>query len=282
MNDSETPRAALGVSAQHRTVSVCGVSLAYDDEGQGEPLLCVHAIGHGSADSAGLRARWREGYRVIAFDWPGHGRSGADSVPPSGERFAEVLEGFCAALDLPPVILVANSIGGNAAVRFAARRPERVRALVLSNPGGLVRDGFAKRVFTRWIARRFAGASAHPERFRRFYHKLYRRLLATPAADAQRERILATGMDAAPMLAAAWRSFGERGDGLWEVAPRVACPTLVTWSVADPLNRLFLNRPGIRRLPRARLVTFAGGHTPYLEEPEAFADAFTGFLGELP
>jgi len=87
-------RTALGASG--RRVTVDGVSLAFDEEGTGADVVCLHAIGHGAADFVSLRRRLRERYRVLALDWPGQGTSGDDHVPASAVRYTALLEGFSA------------------------------------------------------------------------------------------------------------------------------------------------------------------------------------------
>jgi pimeloyl-ACP methyl ester carboxylesterase len=277
---AEPRRAAVG-AAPGRTVEVDGVRLAYDDEGRGETIVCTHAVGHGAGDFAGFRARHRDRFRVVALDWPGHGRSAGDRVPTGSARYGELLARALDALGIERTILLGNSIGGAAALRVAAARPERIRGVVAANPGGLVPDGVQKRVFTRAVARFFAagarGARWYPWAFR----ALYRRVLSEPPAAEQRARIVASGAEVAPILAAAWRSFGEADDDLSPLLPRIACPVLVTWSVGDRLNPLGLNRPGIARLAHGRLETFPGGHAPFLECPEAFDAALERFVREL-
>src|SRR5262245_12720077 len=124
----ESARAALG-AASGKAAIVDGVRLAYDDDGVGPPIVCLHAIGHGASDFSRLQARLRQRHRVIAVDWPGQGRSGADRVPPSAARYAELLDGLLDALALPSVVLIGNSIGGAAALRYAASHPQRVERL---------------------------------------------------------------------------------------------------------------------------------------------------------
>jgi 4,5:9,10-diseco-3-hydroxy-5,9,17-trioxoandrosta-1(10),2-diene-4-oate hydrolase len=112
-----------------REVVVDGVRIAYDDEGAGSVLVCLHAIGHGARDFRRLRARLSSRYRVIALDWPGQGRSGDDRLPASAARYAELLAGFVDALRLGELVVLGNSIGGAAAIRFAAKHVrERGRA----------------------------------------------------------------------------------------------------------------------------------------------------------
>src|SRR5262245_58708320 len=132
-----TKRSAVGATAPWKEVVVDGVRLAYDDEGQGPAIVCLHAIGHGARDFSPLRERLGHRYRTLALDWPGQGNSGDDREAASAARYTTLLRGFLDAVGLDDVVLLGNSIGGAAAIRLAAESGERVRALVLANPGGL-------------------------------------------------------------------------------------------------------------------------------------------------
>ena len=72
--------------------------------------------------------------RCVALDLPGHGSTAA---PPDGDlsvgALAAVVTAFVEALDAGPVDLVANDTGGALAQIVAARRPELVRTLTLTN-----------------------------------------------------------------------------------------------------------------------------------------------------
>src|SRR5690606_17266891 len=63
---------------------------------------------------------------------------------------------FVAALDLPPVILVGNSLGGFAAARLALEQPQQVRALVLVSPGGFTPHNLITRSFCKMQGSRLA------------------------------------------------------------------------------------------------------------------------------
>jgi 4,5:9,10-diseco-3-hydroxy-5,9,17-trioxoandrosta-1(10),2-diene-4-oate hydrolase len=274
-------RAAIGASAACRTIEVAGVRLAVDDDGAGEPVVCLHAIAHGAGDYAGFRARHRDRFRVLAVDWPGHGRSGDDRIAPSSARYGDLLARLLDVAALDRVILIGNSIGGGAALRVAAARPDRVRGVIAANSAGLVADGLPKRLVTRAMASFFGRGARDARWFPRAYAVLYRSILRRPAAAEQRVRIVAAGREMAPLLEQAWRSFGQPADDLSHVLPDVGCPVLVTWSVGDRLNPLAFNRAGIARLPHGRLETFPGGHAPFLECPQAFDAAFARFVAGL-
>jgi pimeloyl-ACP methyl ester carboxylesterase len=103
----------------------------------GPPVVVLHGIGaaavHFHAVLPRLQARCS---RVIAPDCPGHGES---AVPSQGMNAASVEAGLFEALEQvldQPAVVVGNSMGGLAAIRFAAAHPKRVAGLVLVSPGG--------------------------------------------------------------------------------------------------------------------------------------------------
>ncbi len=274
----ERARTQLGATRPGKDIVVDGVRLAYDDAGAGPALVCLHAIGHGASDFAALRARIGAGRRVIALDWPGHGSSADDREPAKAARYEALLAGFLDALGLARATLLGNSIGGAAALRLAAHAPGRVRALVLVNPGGLDKGGALARAMPRAMARFFEagarGARWYPAAFAAYYR------LVLPRAPEQRARIVAAARESAAVLAQAWRGFAEPDADVRQLAERVRCRTLVAWAKGDRINQLSRCRPALRRLPNARLVTFSGGHAPFLEDPDAFAPVLDDFLRE--
>lgn len=109
------------------------VSLYYKDWGTGRPVL----LSHGWPLSADM---WDEqmlslanaGYRVIAFDRRGFGRSSQPWEGYDYDRFADDIAELIEALDLKDVTLVGFSMGGGDVSRYIARHGEaRVHSLVL-------------------------------------------------------------------------------------------------------------------------------------------------------
>lgn len=275
-------RTALGADeTTGRSVVVDGLRLAYDDEGEGPVVLCLHSIAHGARDYAPLRERLRGRCRVLALDWPGHGCSAEDREPASAARYAAVLAGFVAALGLEDVVLVGNSIGGSAALQLAARRPDLVRALVLADAAGLDRVDAATRAVTRLMAAFFAAGARGARWFPRAVALYYRMLLTERPARAQRERIVAAAGEMTPRLVEAWRSFGEPDADQRALAAALACPVLVVWAKRDRVLQLRRSLPAIRRIRDVRVELFRGGHAPFLECPDEFAARLIEFLDEL-
>ncbi|HEY3116351.1 MAG TPA: alpha/beta hydrolase, partial [Chloroflexota bacterium] len=120
-----------------------GVRLWYvDSGGDGPPLVLLHA-NTGNADSwepniAGLAGA---GYRVIAFDRRGWGRSQADpSTGPQPGTVAGDLDALVDYLKLDRFHLVGIAGGGFVAYDYALWRPERLRSMVVASSGGASED----------------------------------------------------------------------------------------------------------------------------------------------
>jgi len=91
---------------------------------------------------------------------------------------------------LPRVILIGNSIGGAAAIRYAAAHPERVDRLVLENPGGLDRADRLSRVVIGGMVRFFAAGARRARWFPGAFAVYYRLILADiDAATVETTRI---------------------------------------------------------------------------------------------
>jgi len=138
-----------------------GVEIFYKDWGKGQPIVFSHGWPL-SADDWDTQMLFflKHGYRVIAHDRRGHGRSSQVSDGHDLDHYADDLAALTAHLDLKNAIHIGHSTGGGEVTRYLGRHGEsRVAAAVLisavppimvktpANPGGLpieVFDGLRK------------------------------------------------------------------------------------------------------------------------------------------
>jgi non-heme chloroperoxidase len=138
-----------------------GVEIFYKDWGKGQPIVFSHGWPL-SADDWDTQMLFflKHGYRVIAHDRRGHGRSSQVSDGHDMDHYADDLAALTAHLDLKNAIHVGHSTGGGEVARYIGRHgASRVAAAVLisavppimvktpANPGGLpieVFDGLRK------------------------------------------------------------------------------------------------------------------------------------------
>lgn len=127
---------------QSRFADIGGKRIHYIDEGSGPALLFVSA-GQWSFMFRDVILRLRGRFRCLTLDFPGSGLS--PDVPghdQSVQANAQILEGFIDALDLQDVTMALHDIGGPLGLLVATRRPQRFRALVLSNTFGWPLAGY--------------------------------------------------------------------------------------------------------------------------------------------
>lgn len=278
---AEPKRFAVGASQNCRTVIVDRVSIAYDDRGTGFPVIGLHAITHGSRDFEHVADRLAARWRFITPDWPGQGRSGADAEPARLARYTTLLAGFLDALRIDRAILIGNSIGGSAAMAYAAKFPERVAGLVLADPGGLIPMNAPGYRFCGLMAALGRAGQRRAFYFRPTFSILYRQFLRTPAARAQRARIVEAASECAGIWEQAWLSFRTLDADQSNVGAYISCPTLFTWAERDPVVSYAASKGAIASFSDRSVALFGGGHCPFLEEPEKFLSVVEPFLERI-
>ena len=140
-------------------------------EGSGEPLILLHGNGEDSGYFRGQIGVFAKAFRVFALDTRGHGKTPRGAAAFTIRQFADDLLGFMDAQQLEKAHLLGFSDGGNIAMDFALRYPERVERLILNganlNPGGVKRTvqipiELAYRI-TKQFARRSVAAAQKAE-----------------------------------------------------------------------------------------------------------------------
>lgn len=119
-----------------KTLDRDGIAMAYVDEGSGSPVLMVHGNPTWSFYFRRVIAELKDGYRCIAPDHIGCGRSDkpdAKSYPFTLTRRIDDLEALVDHLEIPPVTLIVHDWGGPIGLGWATRHPERVARIVLLN-----------------------------------------------------------------------------------------------------------------------------------------------------
>ncbi|WP_254508954.1 alpha/beta fold hydrolase [Anatilimnocola floriformis] len=133
-----------------------GTEIYYKDWGSGQPIVFSHGWPLSSEDwDSQLMYFLSRGYRVIAHDRRGHGRSSQVADGHDMDHYADDLAALTAHLDLQNAVHVGHSTGGGEVTRYLARHgASRVAKAVLisavpplmvqtpANPGGLPKHVF--------------------------------------------------------------------------------------------------------------------------------------------
>jgi pimeloyl-ACP methyl ester carboxylesterase len=263
-------------------IEVAGLRMHVRDSGRKDAPVVI--LLHGLGASLHTWEAWARvlssDHRVIRFDLPGAGLTGADPTGDySDERGIEVLVALMDRLGVPRATLIGHSMGGRLAWRFAARYPDRLDRLVLIAPDGFASPGFEygkkpavaapvklmqyvlPKPFLRMnLSPAYADPSALTDDLVARYYDL---LLAPGVRTAMIARMAQTELqDPVPML------------------ERIETPTLIVWGEQDAMIPVANAADYVRAMPNATLVKLPGvGHLPHEESPAASVAAVKAFLG---
>ena len=240
-----------------------------------------------------------DGYRVIATDQIGFGKSSKPDIPANLDQFARNNLALLDSLHIDKVDLIAHSMGGMVAVRFVRTYPEKVRRLVLEAPIGLEDYRFTVPPVTdQFLYDREYNLTA--EEYRKFLKVGYSLDLPDSAVDdfvTLRERLKLSGEY--PRWVTNFISSYQmiHDQPVVHEYPLIATPTLFIMGVNDH------NAPGrpyttpelgkkmgfntdnakaiAKTMPDAKVVAFDGvGHIPHMERPQRFMEEVERFLDE--
>ena len=237
------------------------MALFLRNTGVGEPLLLLHGFTGTGDDWKHVFADPLAGYRIIAPDLPGHGRS---PNPRHNFKFADIARDLFALLDqlgIDRVKSIGMSAGANTLLHMATQQPDRIIAFV--HVSGTPRFPDQARVIMRTMT----------EESR------------SPAEWNEMRARHALGDDQIRALWRHAREFADDRDDMNFTAAslsRIAARTLIVHGDRDPLYPVELAVELFRSIPNAQLcVVPDGGHGPIFgDQAQAFTKTATSFLQE--
>ena len=222
------------------------IVLQHIEQGSGEPLILLHGNGEDAGYFVHQMEPFSRHFRVIAVDTRGHGQTPRGEAPFTIRQFAEDLRFFMDTQGIVKASILGFSDGGNIAMVFALKYPERVDRLIL-NGANLDASGVKGSVqIPIEIGYRMAS------------------LFARRSPEARKKSELLGLMVNDPDV---------RPDELG----RIQAPTLVIAGDRDMIKESH-TRLIAARIPDARLEIIPGDHFIANKQPEAFNAAVLSFL----
>ena len=108
------------------------IQLHFIEQGQGQPMILLHGNGESCDYFEHQIAYFSKQYHVIALDTRGHGQSPRGEKPFTIKQFAEDLHDFMDEKSIERAHILGFSDGGNIALTFALKYPERIEKLILN------------------------------------------------------------------------------------------------------------------------------------------------------
>lgn len=255
----------------------------------GRAVYLTHGMSYyGWYWEATIDALTREGYRVVAEDRLGWGKSSKPLIPYSWHLHAENMAAVMDHLGIERTAIVGHSMGGQMATRFARLYPERTTHLVLVNPIGLTGSGPNARTAPMEPVVRASlpeiGEASTPDReaiYRSNVGLERRRVVEWRPEFLEHVRIRFGNAvsDGAPRLDAV-RAANQTGDSMLADWPLVQAPALVLSGAQDGANFPENARRASEAFPRGELYLIPdAGHNPHLETPEVLNRELVRFLG---
>jgi pimeloyl-ACP methyl ester carboxylesterase len=132
-------------------VDVEGITVDYDVQGEGEPLLLIPYTSADHACYALQLPSYTEHFSCVAVDLPGTGESDKPAGPYSTEAYADHVAVFLGAVGIERAHVAGVSLGAAVGLHLAARHPGRVRSLSLHSAWHVI-DDYLKIVVEQWRA----------------------------------------------------------------------------------------------------------------------------------
>lgn len=276
----------------HRTIDIDGIELFVREAGSAEApaIVLLHGLPASSHQFRHLIPLLAERYRVIAPDYPGFGYSATprvDAFAYTFERISQLVERLLERLGVERYALYVFDFGAPVGLRLAARRPERITALIVQN-GNAYEEGLGAQMHplralwqdraaveprlraaldADFVRRQYLGSAAHPERIAPDSWTLDAHLLDLPG---RRDAVLELLYD--------YRDNVERYPEWQAYLREHRPPTLIVWGARDDVFTVDGAHGLARDVPAAELHLLDAGHFALEEELDAIAERITAFL----
>jgi len=253
-----------------------GIQLAYTDEGQGTPLVFLHAFPLS-------QVMWRpqmhalvNSYRIITVDLRGHGESDAQLWNFTINDYADDIISLLDHLNIAQAVFIGLSMGGYLLFSLYKNFPDRVKALVLADTRAQADSQEGK------DGRQAMAQLAHKEGASAIADVMLPKLLAPftihqcpEIVDQVRAMILQTPTEG---IIVDLMAMAARPDST-DLLSKITCPTLVIVGENDVATPVAESHYIAERIADSTLVTIPeAGHLSNFEQPAAFNEALRNFL----
>jgi 3-oxoadipate enol-lactonase len=264
------------------TAKVGDINLYYEDQGKGEVLVLIPGIGCNSTYWFRQIPVFSKGYRVIAIDNRGVGRSDKPEIPYTMGMLAADIAGLLDSINVEAAHVFGHSMGGMIAQHFALGYPKRVQTLILGATvcgGPHWIQGTLEEAFQAFQAPNHLQNLTPREICQEaLSFEFTKEFIDNNPALIERHIIERTRYPAPPYVGA-MQGQAIAGHNTYDRLPEINMPTLVIAGDADGLISVENSRLLASRIPNAELVVLKNvAHSFHIEAAEEANKIVLGFL----
>jgi pimeloyl-ACP methyl ester carboxylesterase len=260
-------------------VEVDGLTINYDVQGEGDPLLLIPYTSADHACYAFQLPSYTEHFSCIALDLPGSGESDKPAGPYSTEGYADQVAAFLGAIGIERAHVAGVSLGAAVGMHLAARHPDGVRSLSLHS-GWHASDDYLKVVVEQWRALSSALPTVADVVIQGLFPWCF-----TPGMYVERPEFVATldefvrGRPAQPVDAFVAQIDAVVAHDASAALGKIDVPTLITFGAHDLVCSTRFAQPLRDGIAGSEVVVFDHlSHAGLHEDPETFNRATLDFL----
>lgn len=260
-------------------VQVDGLTINYDVQGQGDPLLLIPALAADLSCYAFQLPEYTKHFTCISIDLLGSGRSDKPPGPYSTVGYADQLAAFLSAIGVESAHVSGLSLGSAVATHLAARHPLRVRSLTLNSTWDTT-DALLRVRIENWRALACALPSVTDALILGIFPWCF-----TPQMYAERPDFVADlesfvrGLPEQPLDAFLSQSQAVLEHDAAGVLGSISAPTLITVGACDQVTSVRFVEPVSTGIRKSDVVVFEHlSHAGLNEDPDTFTRATLAFL----
>ena len=121
-----------------KDINLLGTNIKYIEKGEGNPVVILHGWGANIESIIPIINTIPEGYKVYAYDSPGHGDSENPENALSTWDYELYLEEFLKKMGIEKAVFIGHSFGGKTLTIFAAKNKKMVEKLILIDASGVI------------------------------------------------------------------------------------------------------------------------------------------------
>jgi 3-oxoadipate enol-lactonase len=254
-----------------------GIVMAYEDQGNGEPLVLLHGLCGSSDYWDKVIPALSQHYRVIAPDLRGHGQSGVLDEPYLMELMAQDISELLEKLHIRQALLFGHSLGGYVTLAFAEKFPDKLTGFSLVHSSGFPDDEKGKANRDKGIE------SIHENGMEPFIDGLNPKLFAPAHLESLKDTVekirqigISTNPTGAMNVLAGMRDRKDRN----QVIADAQVPVLLIAGEADqiiPLDKAFAVQGD--HITQVKLAN--SGHMSMQEQPAALIEQILAFADPI-